>query len=47
MIRRMFIRTQHDPKLNRTRVQIVESVRTGKKGPAKNPPPCGWDVFLV
>ena len=31
MIRRMFIRTKHDPKLNRTRVQIVESVRTGKK----------------
>ena len=27
----MFIRTKHDPKLNRTRVQIVESVRTGKK----------------
>ena len=31
MIRRMFIRTKHDPKLNRTRVQIVESVRTGKE----------------
>ena len=31
MIRRMFIRTNHDPKLNRTRVQIVESVRAGKK----------------
>ena len=31
MVRRMFIRTKHDPKLNRTRVQIVESVRTGKK----------------
>ena len=31
MIRRMFIRIRHDPKLNRTRVQIVESVRTGKK----------------
>ena len=31
MIRRMFIRTKHDPKLNRTRVEIVESVRTGKK----------------
>ena len=31
MIRRMFIRTKHDPKLNRTRVQIVESVRTDKK----------------
>ena len=31
MIRRMFIRTKHDPKLNRTRVRIVESVRTGKK----------------
>ena len=31
MIRRMFIRTRHDPKLNRTRVQIVELVRTGKK----------------
>ena len=31
MIRRMFIRTKPDPKLNRTRVQIVESVRTGKK----------------
>ena len=31
MIRRMFICTKHDPKLNRTRVQIVESVRTGKK----------------
>ena len=28
---RMFIRTKHDPKLNRTRIQIVESVRTGKK----------------
>lgn len=27
----MFIRTKHDPKLNRTRVQIVESVRTGSK----------------
>ena len=31
MIRRMFIRTKHDSNLNRTRVQIVESVRTGKK----------------
>ena len=31
MIRRMFIRTKYDPKLDRTRVQIVESVRTGKK----------------
>ena len=31
MVRRMFIRTKHDPKLNRTRVQIVEFVRTGKK----------------
>ena len=31
MIRRMFIRIKHDPKLNRTRVQIVESVRIGKK----------------
>ena len=31
MIRRMFIRNKHDPKLNRTRVQIIESVRTGKK----------------
>ena len=31
MIRRMFICTKHDPKLNRTRVQIVESLRTGKK----------------
>ena len=31
MIRRMFIRIKHDPKLNRARVQIVESVRTGKK----------------
>ena len=31
MIRRIFIRTKHDPKLNRTRVRIVESVRTGKK----------------
>jgi len=27
----MFIRTKHDPKSNRTRVQIVESVRTGSK----------------
>ena len=27
----MFIRTKHDPKVNRTRVQIVKSVRTGKK----------------
>ena len=34
MIRRMFIRTKHDPKLNRTRVQIVESVSTGKKSSA-------------
>ena len=31
MIRRMFVRTKHDPKLNRTRVQIVELVRTGIK----------------
>ena len=31
MIRRMFIRTKNDPKLNRTRVQVVESVHTGKK----------------
>ena len=31
MVRRMFIRTKYDPKLDRTRVQIVESVRTGKK----------------
>ena len=31
MIRRMLIRTKHDPKLNRTRVQIVQSVRTGNK----------------
>ena len=31
MIRRMFIRAKHDPKLNRTRVQIIESVRTGKE----------------
>ena len=36
MIRRMFIRTKHDPKLNWTRVQIVESVRTGKK--VRHPP---------
>ncbi len=27
----MFIRTRHDPKLGRTRVQIVESIRTGRK----------------
>jgi len=27
----MFIRTKHDPKSNRTRIQIVESVRTGSK----------------
>ena len=27
----MFIRTKYDPELDRTRVQIVESVRTGKK----------------
>ncbi len=27
----MFIRTKHDAKLNRTRIQIVESVRTGSK----------------
>ena len=27
----MFIRTKHDPKLGRTRVQIVESIRTGRK----------------
>ena len=26
-----FIRTKHDPKSNRTRVQIVESMRTGDK----------------
>ena len=31
MVRRMFIRTNHDPKLNRTWVQIVEFVRAGKK----------------
>ena len=31
MIRRMFIRTKYDPKHSRTRVQIVESVRTGEK----------------
>ena len=35
MIRRIFIRTKHDPKLNRTRVQIVKSVRTGKKARQK------------
>ena len=37
----MFSCTKQDPKLNRTRVQIVESVRTGKKVRQKNPPPCG------
>ena len=31
MISHMFNRTKHDPKLNRTRVQIVESVPAGKK----------------
>ena len=31
MIRRMFKRTKHHRKLNRTRVQIIESVRIGKK----------------
>ena len=27
----MFIRTKHDPERKRTRIQIVQSVRTGQK----------------